>query len=198
MRIFNTQVYGLEMSIIRSGYPMKDSIPSLSEWDIEHKDIVRATKLANCVPGAGHDSFLKGIIVQCDITAPTYWWPQWMRYHFQDTISSQSKMHKASKLSYGDFLNRFSKVDDPALPFYFGEYLDRLYQDISEGRLTLEQYLMMLPMGFEYTAGVTTNYLQLKSMYNQRKYHKLSMWSYEFVNWVQDLPYPDFIIGGAM
>ena len=40
---------------------------SKSDWD-------RAKKLATTRGGNGHDCFLKGIIVQVDITAPQYWW----------------------------------------------------------------------------------------------------------------------------
>lgn len=44
------------------------------------------------------------------------------------------------------------------------------------------------PAGFEYWAGMTTNYLQLKSIYNQRRNHKLKEdWGY-FCNWIKNLP----------
>jgi hypothetical protein len=44
------------------------------------------------------------------------------------------------------------------------------------------------PMGLLMTARMTTNYLQLKTMYYQRKEHKLDEWSIDFVNFCQDLP----------
>jgi hypothetical protein len=45
-----------------------------------------------------------------------------------------------------------------------------------------------LPQGFELTFRVTSSYLQLKSMYNQRKNHKLNDWSVDFTNWLSTLP----------
>jgi hypothetical protein len=48
-------------------------------------------------------------------------------------------------------------------------------------------------MGFELWMGISTNYLQLKTIYNQRKAHKLEDWKY-FCNWIESLPLKDLII----
>lgn len=52
-----------------------------------------------------------------------------------------------------------------------------------------------LPMGFELWAGMTTNYRQLKTIYFQRKNHKLSEWNY-FCNWIEQLPNFKYLILG--
>ena len=44
-----------------------------------------------------------------------------------------------------------------------------------------------LPCGFCLGATMTTNYQQLKTMYNQRKTHKLVEWQ-EFCRWCETLP----------
>jgi len=45
-----------------------------------------------------------------------------------------------------------------------------------------------IPAGFEYWAGMTSNYLQLKTIYFQRKNHKLKEdWGY-FCDWIEGLP----------
>jgi hypothetical protein len=52
-----------------------------------------------------------------------------------------------------------------------------------------------VPMGFQLYVRFTTNYLQLKTIYKQRRNHKLVEWQ-EFCDWiVHDLPYSHFIIG---
>ena len=61
--------------------------------EVTEKDLARAIKLGTTKQGAGHDNFLKGILVQVDVTAPLYWWKQAQRYHWFDFISSQSTMH---------------------------------------------------------------------------------------------------------
>ena len=68
----NVRVYGLEESVIASGYPMKKSYhPELIEGlpeTLTEKDWKRAKNLANTPPASGHDCFLKGVVVQFDLT----------------------------------------------------------------------------------------------------------------------------------
>ena len=55
---------------------------------------------------------------------------------------------------------------------------------------TDEAYLSVLynvPVGFELTARMTTNYRQLKTIYHQRKDHRLPEWR-EFCKWIEGLP----------
>ena len=56
---------------------------------------------------------------------------------------------------------------------------------------TLENYLTLLynvPVGFRLTARMTTNYRQLKTIYYQRRHHKLPEWRF-FCEWVETLPH---------
>ena len=58
-----------------------------------------------------------------------------------------------------------------------------------------EQYLRVLysnPCGFKLTAGMTTNYRQLKTIYNQRKTHRLPEWR-AFCEWIHTLPMSELI-----
>lgn len=49
------------------------------------------------------------------------------------------------------------------------------------------EILYNIPSGFELTAGMTTNYRQLKTIYHQRKNHRLPEWR-EFCAWIETLP----------
>ena len=49
--------------------------------------------------------------------------------------------------------------------------------------------LSNLPMGYELQMTVTTNYLQLKTIFEQRKNHKLKEDWGEFCNWCLSLPH---------
>ena len=93
-KIENTNVYGLEFAVKASGNPMRTV---LDKSEVTEKDMLRATKLGSCKGGEGHDNFLKGVIVQFDVTAPLYWWKQAQRYHWFDFVSSQSTMHSLLK-----------------------------------------------------------------------------------------------------
>ena len=85
-KIENTQVYGLDKSIIASGNAMR-TVMDDNTIDASEKDLARAIKLGSTATGAGHDNFLNGIIVQFDLYAPLYMWKQIQRYHFVDFIS---------------------------------------------------------------------------------------------------------------
>lgn len=61
-----------------------------------------------------------------------------------------------------------------------------------------EAYLKVLysnPCGFRLTAGMTTNYRQLKTIYRQRRFHRLPEWR-EFCRWIESLPHSELITGG--
>ena len=55
--------------------------------------------------------------------------------------------------------------------------------------------LYNIPTGFKLTAAMTTNYRQLKTIYAQRRTHRLPEWR-EFCKWIETLPHAEFIIGG--
>ena len=64
---------------------------------------------------------------------------------------------------------------------------------------TPENYLTLLyniPVGFQLTAGMTTNYRQLKTIYKQRRTHRLPEWR-EFCKWIESLPQSELIIGNT-
>ena len=111
MKIKNLDVYGLEKSLVRSGYPMRTGDPkNFSEMNIKNIlecNLKRGRMLGKVKTGTGHDNFLKGILVQFDLYYPEYISPQLQRYSWIDIVSSQSKMHKitSKELSQNDFYN---------------------------------------------------------------------------------------------
>ncbi|MDX1279386.1 hypothetical protein [Oceanihabitans sediminis] len=175
MKIKNTKIYGLDDSLKASGYPMSTDMDSVDS------NLERLTKLGTSKPGSGHDCALKGIIVQADIIAPQYWWPQFQRYHFADIISSQSKMHRLLAFDLEDQVNRYVVPETIETL----KTLRRNYNDDSS-RENWMKLLANTPLGFNLGAKITTNYLQLKTIYNQRKGHKLPEWKY-FCSWADDL-----------
>jgi len=147
----------------------------------ENAHYKRGIKLAKAPAGSGHDSFLKGVIVQADFIAPRYWWNQAQRYRRFDIISSQSQMHKILSMNISSMCPNSVSV----------EAIDNANMMIKlhkEGKVDFETVLDNLPQGMNLGAAVTTNYLQLKTMYEQRHNHRLTDWSVDFKEWVQRLP----------
>ena len=191
-KITNTEVYGLERSICTAKYPKAANTDNLNS------ELTKGIKAcANCNTGEGHDNFLKGIVVQFDLTFSNKAWVEAERYHFLDFISSQSTMHKITKFNIKDQCNRY--VDPRIIDIVqkkINEYNRlqslNLSQDTSKERQKIlnELYLEILynvPSGFELTAGMTTNYQQLKTIYQQRRHHLLPDWKI-FCDWCETLP----------
>lgn len=187
--IENTQVYGLDKAIKASGNPMRVEIDSS---EVTEKDIKRARVLGNTNAGEGHDQFLTGIVVQFDVYAPLYMWKQLQRYHFLDFISSQSTMHCLTKFKIKDccvkdtdyiILDRYQELLD--------DYNKSAIKDVNKWRTLIAS----LPCGFVLGASLTTNYRQLKNIYNQRKSHKLKEW-HDFCTWCESLPlFKELVLG---
>ena len=182
--ISNTFVYGLDHAIKASGNPMRTVI-DVSE--VTEKDIKRAVNLGNCRQGEGHDNYLKGILVQLDVTAPLYWWKQAQRYHWFDYISSQSTMHCLLKFDIEkQCVSETNKEILDILKKLVDEY-NQINDDDSNKKTKWRELVASLPCGFCLGASMTTNYQQLKTMFNQRKYHKLKEW-HTFCEWCLTLP----------
>lgn len=188
IEIKNTKVYGLEESIVRSGFPMQiGDIDYKNYLAISEQDKKRAGRLAKAINGSGHDNFLKGVIVQFDLKYPQYFTPQLQRYHWVDIVSSQSKMHKLTSVEdIGEFCNKYVWRDttdklNNMIKMYNIEKITKIKKEL------FNIILSNLPMGYELYMGVSTNYLQLKTIYTQRKDHRLNEWKY-FCNWIRDLP----------
>lgn len=186
-RITNTKVYGLDESVIRAKYPMAVDISTLN---CNITDGILA--LAGCEKGTGHDNWLNGIVVQFDLTYTVKAWTEAERYHFLDFVSSQSTMHRIAQF---DLDKQYDEHTDPRIIEIVKE-LAAKYNETKDP----EDYLRLLmsnPCGFKLTAGMTTNYRQLKTIYAQRKNHRLPEWR-EFCAWIKTLPYAKhFITGGC-
>lgn len=186
----NVKVYGLEESIRRAKFPMAVDADALNF------DLTKGIKaLAQSNSGEGHDQWLTGVIVQFDLTCSVKMWTEFQRYHFADFVSSQSTMHRIARFNLDDQYD--SHVDSRIIDIMkekVNQYNELVNEESPEAP---EKYLEILysnPCGFKLTAGITTNYRQLKTMYKQRKNHRLPEWR-EFCKWIETLPMSELIVG---
>ena len=185
IKVFNVDVYGIREALIRAGYPMKDVVNE--NMDADPRAIVDMLRLGNALGGSpighGDDKFLRQIMVSFDVLAPRYWWAQFDTYGVFTTKNSQSTMHKGKTLDYDMMAN--SHVD-PFILARFKEIVKRYQENPSER--TLLDVKSNMPEGIRLAAGITTNYAQLKTIYYQRKNHRLPEWR-EFCEFIKNLPY---------
>ena len=211
IKIKNLNVYGLNESIIRSGYPMQVGEPlNLNFNNGENSHILgdvaikRANKLSATTTGSGHNNFLKGIIVQFDLQYPEYFSPQLQRYHWVDIVSSQSKMHKlTSTKDISNNCNKYVLTETIRSVNYLIELYNKNefpciyeseddYETIDSKKECFQYIISNLPSGYLKWMGISTNYLQLKTIYFQRRNHKLAEWK-EFCEFIETLPMSELI-----
>ena len=201
--VSNVNVYGFEEAVKGAKYSYAIDTNAVTS------EVTKTTlSLANSKAGSGHDQFMTGIIVQFDLTFSNKAWVEAERYKFLNFISSQSTMHRITKfdldqayLPYVD--NRIVEIMKEKVKAY-NELQAQMTsfknegKDVSEMMNTLnEMYLEILysnPAGFRLTAKMTTNYRALKTIYNQRKDHRLPEWR-AFCEWIKTLPHSEFITG---
>ena len=117
------------------------------------------------------------------------------RYKFVNFISSQSTMHRIAKF---DLSKTYNEYVNPQIITIMQNMIDN-YNRIEDKTTdeAKEYYLRILysnPAGFRLTAKLTTNYRQLKTIYQQRKDHRLPEWR-AFCKWIETLPHSELIIG---
>ena len=182
----NWRVYGLEASFKASKYPMSVDTESLTT---EYTKTIE--KLARSRKGEGHDNFLCGVVVQFDLTFTVRAWTGAERYHFFDIVSSQSTMHRITKFNLDEAYIEY--VDERMVEIMKEKVADYNATENEEERK--RKYLEILysnPCGMKLTARITTNYRQLKTIYAQRRTHRLPEWQ-AFCDWIETLPCSNLI-----
>lgn len=209
--ITNLKVYDLEETLVCSGYAMiedynphevshqafclYEDIDYSNHFETvnENKHYKRALKLAKAPLNSGHVSFAKGIIVNMDITFTNKAWIEFQRYHFADIITGMSTMHRISKF---DLDKAFNDYTDTTIINRLKE-LQEVYLQTKDK----EDYLKLLysvPSGLLMTGRVTTNYLQLMNMWQQRHNHRLPEWQQFCDELIEKLPlFKEFLIANG-
>ena len=157
--------------------------------------------------GSEHRKFLRQIFVTVDITAPLYYFKEFDTYRIGVTENSTSTMHKLAStpitldcFELEDYSPELDMIDDVPLGLRVDSFIDDLEQMRQKYLMTNDkrywkELVRWLPNGWLQTRTVTMNYENLLSMYHQRRNHKLTEWSIDFINFIKSLPYAsDFLI----
>ena len=196
--ISKVDIFGFDGAIIGSKYPMATDLTNVNS------EVTKTVKrLGTCPTGEGHDNFLNGIVIQFDLTFTNKVWVEAERYHFLDFVSSQSTMHRITRFDLDkSYINYVDERIINIMKEKVNEYnelnsLQLENKDVQRAEILKEKYLEILysnPAGFKLTARMVTNYRQLKTIYKQRKTHRLEEWRV-FCDWCETLPHSEFITG---
>ena len=192
VNITNWSVYDLKESVIAARNAMRLTPPEYTDEEFE-ASLPRAIKLANTPQGSGHSTFLCGIRVAFDIKYPAYFSPELQRYHFNDIVCSSSKMHRLVNMNMDLCFNEYVTEDSKSM-------MKNLIQIYNRDK-SYENFMRVLsncPLGIELFMRCTTNYLALRTIYHERKNHRLKTeWVEGFCkNFIEKLPYGNEFITG--
>ena len=209
-KILNVNVYDLTESIIACRNAMRVTPPVYSDKDEFYLALERAKKLAKTSTGSGHQTFLSGIRVSFDIIYPNYISPELQRYHWIDIVTSSSKMHRLMDMDLDIVCNKYVsqsminemrqhiqlykdiKATDEItdMEFYLRDD-SRIIAKTKDDALYIAFMICLsnCPQGIELFMRVSTNYLQLKTLYHQRKNHRLKEDWGALCNMIEHLPY---------
>lgn len=149
--------------------------------------------------GTSHSKFQRVISTSFDVTAPMYWWNQFATYGVGVTCLSTSNMHSlVNGITLDDFSLDALKDAASQILLYDGvEQINRLAKryKATNNNEYLREAVALMPMCFNYTRTVGTNYMALFNIYNQRRNHKLDEWR-TFCDELEKFPYSFLITGG--
>ena len=188
VQIENWNVYDLEESVIACRNSMRTTPPEYTKEEFE-RSLPRAIKLAKTPSNFGEDNFLCGIRVAFDIKYPNYFTPELQRYHFLDIVSSTSKMHRLVQMDMDSCFNEYVTAQSK-------EQMKRLIHSYNEEK-SYENFMLVIsncPLGVELFMRCTTNYRALKTIYKQRKTHRLRADWGAFCKFIEELPYAKELI----
>lgn len=195
MKFENTATYNFKNAL----YGMRNPLNSWDRADstddiIGPNDLDLAQRLIKS--GPEHMKFMRQIFVSVDITAPLYWWKEADTYKVGTAANSTSTMHKLTSVPFTS--KSFSFDYDAELNADFLEIID-ICEDLRVKYLSTKDtkywraLVQVLPNAFIQTRTWTANYAVLRSMYFQRRNHKLMEW-HKFCEWVESLPYAKELI----
>lgn len=208
MKFENTEVFNFEGAIRGMRNPLESHKKSDSKWKsfydefgghfdstyekfvIGKNDLGLMQKLIRA--GSEHRKFLRQIFVSVDITAPLYWWKEFDTYKVGTVANSASTMHKLAStpitidcFEYGEMIYQGTIAE---LEMNRLKYLE------TKDKKEWKKLIVNLPESWLQKRTVTMNYENLLTMVKQRKNHKLTEWSIDFIGWARSLPYAQELI----
>jgi hypothetical protein len=156
---------------------------------------VRAERRAKALAfhGGGHNKFLESITVWLYIQAPRCWWSEYDTYRVGMTKNSSSTMHTLDK-----------RETEPLVDYEFGTSVKaieefnnclRLYKDpMSPLYKDVTRLKLNLPEGYLQERQITTNYMTLQNILNQREGHRLRFWNTHREELLEQLKYPELLV----
>lgn len=170
------------------------------DYHIGENDLKLAQRLV--LAGDEHSKFMRQIFVTVDITAPLYWYKEFDTYKIGTTANSTSTMHKIASKPITldcfeisdldmDIVDDCGYLNDFTLEYNLIPFLESLRKEYlkTKDKRYWKELIRWIPESWLQTRTATMSYANLRNIYFQRRNHKLTEWSVDFVDWINTLPY---------
>lgn len=170
----------------------EDALPNISDF-IGEKDKELLSHLAD--GDSSERKFLRQLPVLMSIAAPLYWWKEFDQYKIGTTSNSCSTMHTIMNAPFSKeqfSCDNMTEVGDVALEDVIVNLNDlrnrwKECDDYSIKKHLWYSIIQLLPESWMQKRTITLNYEVLKTIYRQRKNHKLYEW-HDFCEYIKIMP----------
>ena len=200
IKIENLEVWGFRGAIRGMRNPM-DSWNRMDTVFAENGDVIKlgendaSLMLRLKKAGPDHRKYLRMIHIQCDVTAPLYWWKDYDTYKVSTVANSCSTMHKIH--AYELNLSMFSTEDLDEIGLnvlqttidYMNYYREIYIASGMKDKTAWRKMIQMLPTSYNQKRTIDINYETLLNIFGSRSNHKLQEFR-DFCSFLKkELPY---------
>ena len=209
IKIENLEVWGFRGAIRGMRNPMNSWDKIDTTFD-EHGNVIKlgsndgSLMLRLKVAGPDHRKYLRMIHIQCDVTAPLYWWKDYDTYKVSTVANSCSTMHKIH--AYEINLSMFSTEDLDEIGLnvlqttidYMNYYRDIYIASGLTDKTAWRRMIQLLPSSYNQKRTIDINYETLLNIFGSRSNHKLQEFR-DFCSFLKkELPYIAALFDGEV
>ena len=184
IKIENLEVWGFRGAIRGMRNPM-DSWNRMDTVFAENGDVIKLgendaslmLRLKNA--GPDHRKYLRMIHIQCDVTAPLYFWKDYDSYKVSTVSNSCSTMHKIHAYEINQSMFSTEDLDEIGLNVlqntidYMNYYREIYIASGMKDKTAWRKMIQMLPTSYNQKRTIDINYETLLNIFGSRSNHKL-------------------------
>ena len=184
IKIENLEVWGFRGAIRGMRNPM-NSWNRMDTVFAENGDVIKIgendaslmLRLKNA--GSDHRKYLRMIHIQCDVTAPLYFWKDYDSYKVSTVSNSCSTMHKIHAYEINQSMFSTEDLDEIGLNVlqttidYMNYYRENYIASGLKDKTAWRRMIQMLPTSYNQKRTIDINYETLLNIFGSRSNHKL-------------------------
>ena len=200
IKIENLEVWGFRGAIRGMRNPMNSWDRIDTTFD-EHGNVIKlgsndgSLMLRLKVAGPDHRKYLRMIHIQCDVTAPLYFWKDYDSYKVSTVSNSCSTMHKIHAYELNMSMFSTEDLDEIGLNVlqttidYMNYYREIYIASGMKDKTAWRKMIQMLPTSYNQKRTIDINYETLLNIFSSRSNHKLQEFR-DFCSFLKkELPY---------